>query len=249
MTSLRSPCLGLAAPSPLAAELTAALAALEAFASQTGARAAVPIMLRFSDDGAAALVAGTYDPPALGRLRAEVQRCLNAERRRRIVWLAGWRPLSRHVWGERSLALAQFARVEGCWGPVPTPLASSRVAGAPPTETCPVCFDDYDDPFPHTVDCSPAPRERWACALAVRAHRLCRACDAITHSLRPQLTLPAPSAARPVALTLTVTFSRHICRPRVAPAVRVPCGRDPLPGAACQTALGFLLCVVCVVLS
>ena len=179
---LASPCLGLAAPSPLAAELTAALAALEAFASQAGARAAVPIMLRFSGDEAAALVAGTYDPPALGRLRAEVQRCLSAERRRRIVWLAGWRPLSRHVWGERSLALAQFARAEGCWGPVPAPLASARAASAPPAETCPVCFEDYDDPFPHTVDCSPAPRERWACALAVRAHRLCRACDAVTQA-------------------------------------------------------------------
>ena len=85
-------------------------------------------------------------------------------------------------------------------------------------------------------------RVRWPCVPTGSA-------APVTRSLRPQLTLPAPSAARPVALTLTVTFSRHICRPRVAPAVRVPCGRDPLPGAACQTALGFLLCVVCVVLS
>ena len=217
---LASPCLGLAAPSPLAAELTAALAALEAFASQTGARAAVPIMLRFSDDEAAALVAGTYDPPALGRLRAEVQRCLNAERRRRIVWLAGWRPLSRHVWGERSLALAQFARAEGCWGPVPTPLASSRVAGAPPAER-PAQFaltiTMIRSPIRSTARLLLASvgRVRWPCVPTGSA-------APVTRSLRPQLTLPAPSAVRPVALTLTVTFSRHICRPRVAPAVRVP---------------------------
>ena len=203
-------------------------------------------MLRFSDDEAAALVAGTYDPPALGRLRAGVQRCLNAERRRRVVWLAGWRPLSRHVWGERSLALAQFARAEGCWGPVPPPLASSRLAGAPPAETCPVCFDDYDDPFDRSPIRSTARlllasvgRVRWPCVPTGSA-------APVTRSLRPQLILPAPSAARPVALTLTVTFSRHICRAPCGPGGEGALWKGPPARCCLPNCLGFsTLCCVC----
>ena len=60
------------------------------------------------------------------------------------IWVAGWRPLSRQVWGERSVALAPRHGRSGCWGPVPAPLDAAPPAVAPPA--FPVCYEDYEDP-------------------------------------------------------------------------------------------------------
>ena len=98
------------------------------------------------------------------------------------IWVAGWRPLSRQVWGERSVALAPRHGRSGCWGPVPAPLDAAPPAVAPPA--FPVCYEDYEDPFPHPAMCAPAPtpRERWSCASLRHAHAVCRDCDALVQS-------------------------------------------------------------------
>ena len=73
------------------------------------------------------------------------------------IWVAGWRPLSRQVWGERSVALAPRHGRSGCWGPVPAPLDAAPPAVAPPAASFPVCYEDYEDPFPHPAMCAPTP--------------------------------------------------------------------------------------------
>ena len=175
-----------------AAELTAAVAVLEYFASQPAPHGASPVLLRFSSESASSLFAGTYDPPTLRRLRGEAAGRLSAERARRGalrnvglpacgIWVVGWWPLSRQVWGERSVALAQHGR-SGCWGPVPAPLDAAPPAVAPPAASCPMCYEDYEDPFPHPATCAPTPRERWSCASLRHAHVVCRDCDALVQS-------------------------------------------------------------------
>ena len=84
-----------------AAELTAAVAVLEYFASQPAPHGASPVLLRFSSESASSLFAGTYDPPTLRRLRGEAAGRLSAERARRGalsnmglpacgVWVGSW---------------------------------------------------------------------------------------------------------------------------------------------------------------
>ena len=170
---------------PVVAELSAAVWALASLCSQDGASGASPAALRFSNPQAAALVAGTcHPPPALARICGTVLQRLSAAQASRggCVWVVGWRPDPRHVWGARAVALSQWGRD----GYVARPLAAiaPELAGVaratPPTPgSCPVCLDDFESDLPHPDHCSPCPRERWACPAPRLAHFVCLACDVI----------------------------------------------------------------------
>ena len=175
---------GAAELSPVAAELTAAVWALASLQAQGGADAPSPIALRFSHPRAAALVAGTcHPPPPLARVCSLVLRRLLAARERcgGRVWVVGWRPHTTHVWGARSLALAQWGR-GGYISRPPTALAPelAGLARAPPPAltSCPICLEDYAADLPHPDHCSPSPRERWRCPNPCLAHFVCLTCDA-----------------------------------------------------------------------
>jgi hypothetical protein len=175
---------GAAELSPVAAELTAAVWALASLQAQGGADAPSPIALRFSHPRAAALVAGTcHPPPPLARVCSLVLRRLLAARERcgGRVWVVGWRPQTTHVWGARSLALAQWGR-GGYISRPPTALAPelAGLARAPPPAltSCPICLEDYAADLPHPDHCSPSPRERWRCPNPCLAHFVCLTCDA-----------------------------------------------------------------------
>ena len=170
--------------SPVVAELSAALWALASLHAQGGVADTSPVALRFSEPQAAALAAGTcHPPPALARICGALLRRLLAARERRsgCVWVVGWRPDRRHVWGARALSLSQWGR-DGYVARPPTMLAP-ELAGvahaAPPALTsCSVCLDDFESDLPHPDHCSPCPRGRWACHPPRLAHFVCLACDA-----------------------------------------------------------------------
>ena len=61
-------------------------------------------------------------------------------------------------------------------------LDAAPPALAPPAASCPVCYEDYEDPFPRPTMCTPTPRERWSCASLRQAHAVCRDCDALVQS-------------------------------------------------------------------
>ena len=93
--------------------MTAAAWALASLHAQDGADGVSPVALRFSSPHAAAFVAGTCCPPrALARICSVVLRRFFAARERRggCVWVVGWRPDTKHVWGARALALSQWGR-------------------------------------------------------------------------------------------------------------------------------------------
>ena len=165
----------------MAAELAAAIAALDALASQGGAAGTSSAILRFSQPQAAALVAGTWAPTPLATLRGAVLSKLLTERRRRggRLWIAGWRDVRACIWGARALALAQYGR-KGRWGATPPTLAPVRPAPPLPPDrgSCSVCYEDYDVDFPTPGVCFPCPRERWGCPRASTSHFVCGDCDA-----------------------------------------------------------------------
>ena len=168
----------------MVAELSAAVWALASLHAQNGAAGAAPVALRFSQPRAAALVAGTcHPPPALASLCDSVLRRLATARARRggCVWVVGWRPDSRYVWGARALALAQWGRDGYVARPpaaLPPELTGAATAAPPALTSCSVCLDDFASDLPHPDFCSPCPRERWACPAPRLAHFVCLACDA-----------------------------------------------------------------------
>ena len=121
--------------------------------------------------------------PIQSRERRGSLRALLAARERRggCVWVVGWRPNTTHVWGARSLALAQWGR-GGYISRPPAALAPelAGLARAPPPEltSCPICLEDYATDLPHPDHCSPSPRERWRCPNPRLAHFVCLTCDA-----------------------------------------------------------------------
>ena len=75
------------------------------------------------------------------------------------VWVVGWRPDRRHVWGARALSLSQWGR-DGYVARPPAVLAP-ELAGvahaAPPALTsCSVCLEDFESDLPHPDRCSPS---------------------------------------------------------------------------------------------
>ena len=129
---------------------------------------------------AAALAAGTcHPPPALARVCGAVLTRLLAARERRgsRVWVVGWRPDRRNVWGARALSLSQWGRDGYVARPLtvlPPELAGLTPATPPALTSCAVCFEDFETDLPHPDHCSPCPRERWACHPPRLAHLFCR---------------------------------------------------------------------------
>ena len=90
-----------------------------------------------------------------------------------------------------------------------TPGRRAACRGSAGDLVCPaVCYEDYEDPFPHPAMCAPTPRERWSCASLRHAHAVCRDCDALVQSSAntalPSLPRPAPSSLFRVTLSFVL---------------------------------------------
>ena len=69
------------------------------------------------------------------------------------LWLAGWRSYRGYWWGDRAAAIARQLTPQGnvqlIWGSIPQGWEHmTRMTPRDAGEQCPICFEDYEDPFP-----------------------------------------------------------------------------------------------------
>ena len=171
---------GATAHTPAQASLFAAAVALER-AAATGDG---PLVLRFGDRDAAAMVAGTWAPPP-NRLRTALDALVRETRRRSgdRVWVAGYDTnRSDFPFGERATGLAWYGRNAGWWGALPPSVAdaSPRAPDIVPwhDDECSVCVEPYADLWPCHNALARAPPGRWACG-----HAVCRGCDRVVQGM------------------------------------------------------------------
>ena len=165
--------------------LVAACEAMDVLAAETA-----PLVLRFpvhlASDLALPLVAGTFEPHWVS-----LQLCVEARRRVSSglratggqLYLAGW-DSSRYgfCWGERATTLSKLAADhQACLGTPPPDWAALPIVPAAQDrvdDTCAICYGEFEDMLPSSLDTSRSPPGRWECS-GTMPHSVCRGCDPV----------------------------------------------------------------------